>query len=665
MAGNDMKLFAALVEDLPIIKVAEAAAKPIGFWTKLGDAITQWRLGAMLYGPKTLFFTNLLSTAAWGLAKPSFRVLGSLLMADGKTLKDSLHVYAGMYNSLGDSWKLTKQAFKENRAIGDVGHETVELRRDAFQALASGSGDAFTMMAKYIDLFSQAPMRVLTSQDEMFKQVAYRGFMHSKGMRIAAHMVDAGALKPADIDSFVKRYVDNGFDPDGRFLDTEGAQYAQEATFTQRIDENAGDRWSASSVSKFIQDGANNSFLVKQIFPFVRTPVNLLSEGVQLTPGLNLLSKRYRDAAFGTDPGKKAEAYGKMAVGIATTTTAAMYAASGNIVGAAPNDPALREAFFASGRLPYSFYNQKTGRWVQYNRLDPIALPIGIIADAVTAESAEGTDFQQTFAGVALAIADNMREKSYFTGLSDLMTLVGEGVTKDDEVRTNAFAKAAGGIAGSFVPNFIPQTFNPDDQLREVRSFQDGIMSRLPGVSNSLMPRRDALGIPLMKADGWYPLVGEVPNWASPFALALPPDSPVREALLEAQVGITKPSSKYFNVEMRNYKNANGQNAFDRWLELTGTIKGSDGKTVLQQLESFVPKLQEAYGNISRQYDPEKGAEYKGAAHEKITGLVGRYRDAAKAQMLSEFPELAKALREEKIRNSPAGRANAAQRLRQ
>lgn len=303
---------------------------------------------------------------------------------------------------------------------------------------------------------------------------------------------------------------------------------------------------------------------------------------------------------------------------------------------------------------------------MQFNRMDPLALPIGIIADATAAASAEGFDYTQVFASVALAIADNTKEKSYLTGVSDMMRLIGEGQSPDQDVRMNSIGKAAGSLAGSFVPNFIPQLLNPDDQMREVRSFMDGIVSRLPGASESLMPKRDALGTPFMKsADGWLPLIGETPNWVTPFAMALPADSPVREQLLEAQAGIKLPASKYGNIDMRNYRSANGQTAYDRWLELTGTIKGSDGKTVLQQLESFVPKLQEAYGNIRPQKDIDTGGEYKGAAHEKIAGLVGRYRNAAKAQMLSEFPELAKALREEKIRNSPAGRANAATRLRQ
>jgi hypothetical protein len=663
--GDNVDLIVALINDIPPIKVAELAAKPKGFITKLGNAITQWRLGAMLYGPRT-FATNLVGTAYMGVSKPSFRLLGSLLLRDGKTMKDSMHVFGGMYSALGDSWKMSKNAFATNRAIGDEGFQTIELQRDAFQELFKGSGDAFTLAAKYVDLFSQGSMRVLTAQDEMFKQIAYRSYMHSKGMRQAMTMLDAGALKEADIDSFVKKYVDNSFDPDGRFIDEEGIQYSREATLTQDIGEFAKDTMSASSVSKAIQNAANSSFLIKQIFPFVRTPINLLSEGVQLTPGLQFASKRFRRDLFGSTPERKAEAVGKLAFGSSVAATAALYAASGNIVGAAPTDPGLRDAFLKSGRLPYSYYSPSRGRWVQFNRMDPLALPIGIIADATAAASAEGFDYTQVFASVALAIADNTKEKSYLTGVSDMMRLIGEGQSPDQDVRMNSIGKAAGSLAGSFVPNFIPQLLNPDDQMREVRSFMDGIVSRLPGASESLMPKRDALGTPFMKsADGWLPLIGETPNWVTPFAMALPADSPVREQLLEAQAGIKLPASKYGNIDMRNYRSANGQTAYDRWLELTGTIKGSDGKTVLQQLETFVPKLQEAYGNIRPQKDIDTGGEYKGAAHEKIAGLVGRYRNAAKAQMLSEFPELAKALREEKIRNSPAGRANAATRLRQ
>jgi hypothetical protein len=643
---GDRKMAQLVIARLAPAKAAEAAKRIM--LHKSWDALIQWRTGALLYGPRTMI-TNIVGTGLWGVTKPSLRVLGSLLMADGKTARENLRVLGAMRSATADSWRMMRKSFVENKGIMDGYNNTYEQNGVAFQALAEGKGDSAQLAAKYLDGVSNLPMRALTAQDEFFKQIAYRSFVTSKGTSIALEGVQKGILKEAEVDDWVENYVKNAFDADGAAIDPEGLQYAREATFTQDMGP-----W-----GKRFQEAANAIPPLKLVFPFIRTPTNLISEGIQMFPGANLLSSRYRAALHSTDPAKRAEAVGKMAFGTFVMGTALYYASQGMIIGRAPSDPQMLKTFQESGRLPYSFYDQSSGRWVQFNRLDPYALPFGIAADLAAAYQHEGTDITQAFVAAAIGIGDNLKNKSYLTGISDVADLIGSGFAKDDEARTDQFTRSVGKQVASLVPNFTSQ-MNPDDTLRETRGILDQTMNRLWmfGGDAGLPPKRDMTGEPIAKNTGW--LFGEVPNWMSPFTMALPADSPVKEQLLKAQITFKHPPRKIGNVNLTDFKNAKGQDAYDRFLELTGqVVDEGTGRTLKQELETRVSELQAEYGNIGPQRD-EFGEQIKSPIEEEVRRIFGAYRSLAKEQLMQEYPDLAKRLEEDTQRRSPAARQDAA-----
>jgi hypothetical protein len=643
---GDRKMAQIVIARLAPAKAAEAAKRIM--LHKSWDALIQWRTGALLYGPRTMI-TNIVGTGLWGVTKPSLRVLGSLLMADGKTARENLRVLGAMRSATADSWRMMRKSFVDNKGIMDGYNNTYEQNGMAFQALAEGKGDSAQLAAKYLDGVSNLPMRALTAQDEFFKQIAYRSYITSKGTSIALEGVKKGILKEAEVDDWVENYVKNGFDADGAAIDPEGLQYAREATFTQDMGP-----W-----GKRFQEAANAIPPLKLVFPFIRTPTNLISEGIQMFPGANLLSSRYRAMLHSADPAKRAEAVGKMAFGTFVMGTALYYASQGMIIGRAPSDPNMLKTFQESGRLPYSFYDQSSGRWVQFNRLDPYALPFGIAADLAAAYQHEGTDITQAFVAAAIGIGDNLKNKSYLTGISDVADLIGSGFAKDDEARTDQFTRSIGKQVASMVPNFTSQ-MNPDDTLRETRGILDQTMNRLWmfGGDAGLPPKRDMTGEPIAKNTGW--LFGEVPNWMSPFTMALPADSPVKEQLLKAQFTFKHPPRKIGNVNLTDFKNAKGQDAYDRFLELTGqVVDEGTGRTLKQELETRVSELQAEYGNIGPQRD-EFGEQVKSPIEEEVRRIFGAYRALAKEQLMQEYPDLAKRLEEDTQRRSPAARQDAA-----
>lgn len=653
---GDSKTARLILSRLSNTQAAQAVRK--AFTHKSWDALIQWRTGSLLYGPRT-FVTNLLGTATWGLMKPGMRVIGggidALMMGDGKRLGDQVRLFAGMKSAMGDSWKGMKESWGEGNSILDAGQNTYENGNRAFQDLAEGRGDAAMLAAKYADTFSTLPMKALTAQDEFFKQVAYRAFMHQKAVGMAELAVKNGELAAKDMDDWVNNYIKNSYGPKGEAMDADGLQYAREATFTQDLGP-----WGQS-----FQRFANAVPPMRIVFPFIRTPTNILSEGIQMFPLANLASSRYRKMLYSDDPNLRAEAYGKMAVGVMTMASIMYFASMGMITGRSPGDSELKKRFTESGRMPYSFYDPAKDRWVQYNRMDPIALTLGIGADIVLSATNENFDTTGVFAAAAIGIADNIRGKSYFSGLSDLMDLIGSGIT-DDERREDSFWRATGRQVATLIPNFMGQ-LNPDDTMRETRGILDATMDRLWlfGANSGLPPKRDALGIPIARNSGW--LIGEVPNWITPLTMSMKPDSPVRELLYKAQASISKPPARDGNIDLRSFKHPQtGQDAYDRYLELTSIVKNpANGDTVLQALERRIPSWEKIdIRPTTSAFDADTDFKAKSPIQKEVSAIVNAYRNEAKKQLFKEYPELERAYRFQKDMER-FGSQSAASRLQQ
>ena len=133
------------------------------------------------------------------------------------------------------------------------------------------------------------------------------------------------------------------------------------------------------------------------------------------------------------------------------------------------------------------------------------------------------------------------------------------------------------------------------------------------------------------------------PNWASPMSMGMKADNPVRSALLEAQATISKPVSKIANVDLLNYKNDKGQDAYDRLQEINSEIK-LGGKTIMERLESRLPEWRERYGDLRKVQSPDNPDVTQSPIQNEIKELIADYREASRNQLFQEFPEIAKAI---------------------
>ncbi len=161
---------------------------------------------------------------------------------------------------------------------------------------------------------------------------------------------------------------------------------------------------------------------------------------------------------------------------------------------------------------------------------------------------------------------------------------------------------------------------NPDPYIREARGFVDSIMSGLPGLSEKLPKRYTWLGEPVER----------------PAAFTGSMEADIVEAehnriILETGKGISKPSTQFEGLDLRDITLKSGQNAYDRFQELSGQIPKH--RSLRQELERTIKSKD--YQNMS-----DGDSDVTGTRLNALGRVVQRYRTMARKALLQENPEL-------------------------
>lgn len=168
------------------------------------------------------------------------------------------------------------------------------------------------------------------------------------------------------------------------------------------------------------------SFVAKFTLPFVKTPMNILKQGLEYSP-----------AGLVTTIGakNKTEQVAKAMMGTAGMAATAMLVKSGRTTWEEPTDPTKKQAFRDAGLQPYSI---KLGdHWYSITKLPPaIGFPIAFVAALHDAEENKTIDQNQLdtiLSGVAKS-GKFFADQSYVKNIGDLLNL-----TKGDPEKIAAF----------------------------------------------------------------------------------------------------------------------------------------------------------------------------------------------------------------------------------
>ncbi|OAM90337.1 hypothetical protein OH491_25995 [Termitidicoccus mucosus] len=579
------------------------------------------------------------------------------------------------------------------------------LIREGRETLGAFKNLEFSGLYHMVNFLGEAvrmPMRFLTTSDELFKQLNGRSAAkaklwhqgRSKGLtgdalsdyvddgiqkiitqsgevyseaavtREAIRLAEEKGLQGIDKADFVEKHVADNWDPSRSGL----AEFAGVASFARGVAQEATFTRELGEFTQGLQNLARRNPLFQLVLPFIKAPTNILKfagqrafafstlpEGVQF-PILSSIQKRHALEMASEDALVRSQAAGRSVMGTALFSMGAIAALEGKVTGRGPEDPKERAALMATGWQPYSlvFPNDEGGRtYVSYHRSDPVALFLGLCADWSEAaarqdpHNAEGLEAIIATAGVALS--QNVTSKGYLAGVSQVLDALNQ-----PQRHLERFAQQR---IASYVPNILNQvrgTLDGDNALREVRSYSDALLNRLPGQARKVEPKRNLLGEPIDSALAQTPLA-----WGNPFIRSREKGDAVFDEIARLGHGFSQPPVTYRGHSLLDYRSPSGQSAFDRWLELHGEVK-LNGKTLRQSLEGLIKST--AYRKL-----PEADPAFQDNPRAEAVGkIVSRYRRSAMEQVQKEFPELHQALKvdaESALTRRKEGRARQLQEL--
>ncbi|WP_421952196.1 hypothetical protein [Pelagibacterium sp.] len=560
---------------------------------------------------------NLTSNLYMLAARPTEKMLGSLVMgsAGSAVRKQAAKEYAYTVASIGDGWTAMVEAFKRGDSIispytDEYFGTNLRIPQKPLQWKPVRSIDDLVengWKALNYRVLVGLPTRALGAVDEFMKSLRYRAVVQAKANVEAAER----GLKGEELEAFIAQRLAKAFDTDGRALNADALKEAQTATFQQEL--------LSGTAGKSIQTFRSSLPITTLILPFVKTPINVLRYAWKMTPGLNMAQKEYRQMLSGKmGPEQQAHAFGQMALGASFMGVAGVLAASGRLTGSGPKDPQLLSELRAAGWQPYSLtWEDGDGKrhYFPLGRFDPITLSMSMVADLVELQQAgaKEKDIVAATGAVGLALAKSFQDRTFLQNLNTALQ-----AASDPENRLERFL---GQTAGNAIPfSSLIRGTNPDPYLRDARGFLDSIMSKLPGFSETLPPRRDAFGEPVWKRIG----------------LATTEDSDIVEAehnriMLETEHGIRPPSPHHSGVDLRKVTLSDGRNAYDVYQQLVA--QPGNGPSLKESLARLIQS--DGYQGL---VDGEPGL--RGTKIGALMDVVSRYRQAGKAELLRAYPEL-------------------------
>ena len=629
------------------------------------DMPTEYWMNSILSGPKTQM-VNIMGNALTQVMTTLEAVAGGIASGNMDVVKAVIASWSDseMFKEAG---KFAKQAFKDqdnlldpsNRAFEEGQRASITGQRIAESPIggivSDSAKDSIDKYASYIRL----PSRLLLTSDEFFKQLAYRRaarmkaamsgiqqgirdpkalaghinktidgivteggrMMSEEGLvREASLIADKQGLKGKDKSDFIIKYKDDNFNPDSSALMQYSMEEAQYLTFTKELQD--------KTLGKVIQEATNKIPYLRFVVPFVRTPTNILKFAFERTPFVTVL-KEERERLFAefnsTDPILKARTRGKV-VTAGLTFGGLIDVAYNNreyITGGGPSNEREKEALMATGWRPYSIKIGDT--YFSYQRLDPLATPLGVVADLVETGIREEPDFDESLlehasTSMVLALTRNATNKSYLAGIQMWADALGDPDRYVEKLGRN--------YAGSLVPNLISQTADYDTQaIKETRSVMDAVKRKL-GMRGSLDTKRNILGEEYV-AEQWMGT-----GFINPIQLSTKKNDPILTEMASLNHAFRNPPpSLGGQIDLLEYENDKGQSANDRQLELLKTVK-LRGLSLRQTLNKLIKSRN--YQRLS----PDSEPGLPSPRIQQLNSVLTKYRKEARRQVLREYPEL-------------------------
>jgi hypothetical protein len=500
----------------------------------------------------------------------------------------------------------------------------------------------------------RVPMRILNATDEFFKQINYRAKLNS----LAVSSGQAKGLAGEELDNWIKEYVKQGFDETGlKATNAEALKYAQEATFTNEL----------TGFSAKFQDAVNTYPVLKQLFPFIKTPTNLAKYVLDRSVGGITYNLEHLFATSG-DPKMIAKVRGQTAMGGILLGSAVILSELGMLSGSTNQNAGT---FLGNGdgkalnrhtdaellKLKKSETNFKPYSinfgdvQIPFGQLDPYGAFFGIIADFQTHKNKLNQDaidkigadmnlflaglmdsnpipladrFMNGVIGAGNGLTENITNKTYLKSLLDIIdTMLSEDPKKwDTYIRQKI---------GSFVPSVYTKILN-DPYLRSARSTLDTVINEKMGIGTPPSPQYNFFGEPLKKNDE-----GDAQRIFNNLLNPIPVGTKTNDVLTNEilRLGKLPDKIKEFQngVDYTEYKLGN-DTAYDRINQLLRTTK-IEGLTLKEKLTQDIQS--DYYKNKTDPIKITQGIADNGSKYELLNMRYEQYKSRAEAVFQSEM----------------------------
>jgi hypothetical protein len=648
--------------------------------------------------------------------------LGHALKAAGKTLikgratldsaqmKFDANIRQGQLQRFISEWGKTI-----SEPIAELG------ARISNDAIGSAAGKIAQAPFEVAGFAQTIPLRVLAAGDEFMKTMAFKARLTSIiNSEIMKNNPDYGIYLKGKI--FTQDYKAKFKDIEKRFVDENGVataigttvdetlnsplQYARELSFTQSAySTNPVTGEEEGGITGWVLDQTQGKGRVARVLGlhFINTPSNLLRWNFQHLPVLGRYQFQMRHMLAETEdlvdgkikhvarksfagvssvksglsaskknylnPEAAAEANARIQSGWLLWSTAFALVSAGRFTGGGSNDWRENQAKEdLVGWKPYS-YITADGRYIQFNRLDPIMTPIFIMADIFeTMDKSNGvlspqeqSIIHELAMGTVLGITRNFTSKFYTKNIIDTyQAFFGGGLasSRKPEQRIEAslakgaykFLPLSGGVryVDRVTDEYEKDLWTLSDRLQ--RYFADNPQERV-------MPKRNVWGEKVKTKRAWlFGLGGRDGVISSPFSMSDYRNDATSNFFKDrTDINYRPPSAVAKritgqDVDLKSLRKFDGQTAYDRWMEIkseikitpTGQISKTKGVSIKQFVEDQIKNKNSSLNlNIPNPENTNGIVNGIDLQQKYINSIITTVESVAYNLMAEEFPQLA------------------------
>lgn len=519
--------------------------------------------------------------------------LGSNSINDGEVVGQLFGIIQGGKDGMKLAWHAIK--------TGEASDPLQKVEQQQFRRITAENLNLTGVPGRFADFIGETvrvPGRLLTAGDELFKTIGYRMELNAQAFRTAKNEGLEGNELAARITSIINNPPEN--------IHLAAIDAGRYQTFTKELGERG------KSVQAVLQKNPEARIIV----PFLRTPTNIMKWVGERTP-LAPLSSSVR-AEIKAGGARRDMALAKISTGSMLMALSADYAMSGNLTGGGPRNPQMRNLQRATGWQPYSI--RVGDNYYAYSRLDPVGAFIGLSADIteIMGQTTEADTMDLVMSAVT-ATAQNVTSKTYLSGVAEFFDMMGS-ISADPESANKQAKKWVERLAGSVVPSGVAQinrTLNPE--LKATQGILEKIQSRIPGWSDSLPPRRNIFGEPIVLSGGLGPDI------MSPIYTSSDKKDPIADEIVKQGTLLRMPLKNISGVELTTEQ-------YDDYILF---YSGKDNQ--IMKFQPLKDRLNQEM-NSGLYLGGSDGPE--GLKSEVITRVFAAYRNSAKAEMLKKYPDI-------------------------